>query len=418
MSFRSRVTVEQPSPESRALFLANRRRASAKPPRAHLIAALGPDGRRRVDELLSLCPAHRPTPLLHLPALAASLGLDALAVKDEGHRLGLGSFKALGGAYAVMRLALQRAEAVASAPVDARELMSDRVRAAAAGMTVTCATDGNHGRSVAAGARLMGSPCFIFMHGGVSPERVAAIAAFGARIIRVEGTYDDSVREAARQAAEHGWTVVSDTAWDGYEEIPLTVMQGYTAMAGEAFDMLDAPPTHVIVQAGVGGVAAAVAAHAQAVYAAVCPQIIVVEPERAACLFASARAGRLTSAPHGEPTIMGMLECHEASPLAWEVLDALAAGFVTVPEAAAVDAMRRLARPMAGDPAVVAGESGCAGFAGLLACLADSDAKVALGLGPGSRILLFNTEGATDSTVYRAIVGATPETVMNAGRPS
>ncbi len=384
----------------------------AMPCRPHLLQALGRDGRAAAEALLGLCPAHRPTPLHRLPAMAHALGVGAIMVKDEGFRLGLRSFKALGGAYAVMRLLLDRAEAALGRAIDPRELLSEAVRAVASGMTVACATDGNHGRSVAAGARLVGAPCVIFVHGGVSAERVAAIAAFGARIVRVEGGYDDSVAEAARQSAAQGWTVVSDTSWEGYEAIPLTVMQGYGVMAGEAFDRLAESPTHIFVQAGVGGAAAAVAAHAADVYGGLRPKIIVVEPERAACLFESAKAGRLTTAHAGEPTVMAMLECHEASPIAWEILDGLAAGFVTLPEKAAPDAMHHLARPAGNDPAIVAGESGCVGFAGLVACLADGQARATLGLGPESRILVFNTEGATDPALYQQIVGATPEEIL------
>jgi diaminopropionate ammonia-lyase len=374
--------------------------------------ALGRDGRAMAEALLSLCPVHKPTPLHHLPALAAALGVGSLAVKDEGYRLGLKSFKALGGAYAAMRLALARAEAALGGPVAPGLLLSDPVRAIAAGMTLCCATDGNHGRSVAAGARLVGSPCVIFVHGGVSEERVAAIAAFGARIVTVPGSYDDSVVEAARQASQNGWTVVSDTSWDGYEDIPLSVMQGYTVMAGEAFGALPAPPTHVFVQAGVGGVAAAVAAHAHDVFGGAAPKLVVVEPERAACLFASATAGRLASAPPGEATIMGMLECHEPSPIAWDILGALADGFVTLPESAAVEALSQLARPLGDDPPIVAGESGCAGLAGLVACLRDETARKALGLDAAARILIFNTEGATDPALYRSLVGASPDEVL------
>jgi diaminopropionate ammonia-lyase len=394
------------------LYLANRLLGQAAPPRPDLLAALGREGRAGVDAMLALCPAHAPTPLHRLSGLAAALGVGALVVKDEGFRLGLKSFKALGGAYAVMRLALQRAGAELGETVPPHDLMSERVRAVVGRMTVCCATDGNHGRSVAAGARLAGAPCVIFMHERVTDDRVAAIAAFGATIVRVPGSYDDSVAEAARQASAQGWTVVSDTSWQGDEAIPLIVMQGYTVMAGEAFAAMAEPPTHIFAQAGVGGMAAAVAAHAVAVYGAAAPQLVVVEPERAACLFASAEARRLSSAPHGEPTLMGMLECYEPSPIAWEILAPLAAGFVALPEEAAPDAMRRLARPHPGDPAIVAGESGCAGFAGALACLADPAARAALGLGPGSRILVFNTEGATDPAIYRAIVGASPDAVL------
>ncbi len=390
------------------MFLANRAWEAA-PTRAHLLQALGRDGRTAAEALLTLCPAHQPTPLHQLPETARASGVGAIAVKDEGHRLGLRSFKALGGAYAVMRLLLlDRATMALGRLVDPHELMSEAVRAVAAGMTVACATDGNHGRSVAAGARLVGAPCIIFVHGGVSAERVAAIAAFGARIVRVNGGYDESVSEAARQSAAEGWTVVSDTSWEGYESIPLTVMQGYSVMAGEAFDALAEPPTHIFLQAGVGGVAAAVAAHAADVYASDRPRIVVVEPERAACLFESGKAGRLTKAHAEAPTIMAMLECHEASPIAWEILHPLADGFVTLPEEAAIDAMRRLARPTGRDPAIVAGESGCVGFAGLVACLNDAAAREALDLGPGSRVLVFNTEGATDPVLYDSIVVEIP----------
>jgi diaminopropionate ammonia-lyase len=397
--------------EWRDVFLINPMLGHAPTARQHLLQALGRSGRSAVEALLSQCPAHRATPLHHLSGLARSLGMAAISVKDEGKRFGLKSFKALGGAYAVMRLVLDRASALAGAPIDPRDLLSDRVRAVAAQMTITCATDGNHGRSVAAGAKLMGAPCVIFVHGGVSAERVAAMAAFGARIIRVEGTYDDSVTEAARQAKAQGWTVVSDTSWDGYEDIPLTVMQGYTVMAGEAFDALAEAPTHLFLQAGVGGMAAAVAAHAKAVYGNAAPRIIIVEPARAACLFASAKAERLTEVAHGEPTVMGMLECYAPSVIAFEILAPIANGYVTLEENKAVAAMKRLAFPEPDDPAIIAGESGGTGLAGLVACLNDASARQALSLGPASRVLLFNSEGATDPGMYERLVGAAATTV-------
>jgi diaminopropionate ammonia-lyase len=393
------------------VFLSNPMFGHAPVARRHLLDALGGSGRAAVEALLAQCPAHRVTPLLRLTGLARSLGVGAISIKDEGQRFGLKSFKALGGAYAVMRLVLDRAAAMAGRPVDPRELLSDRVRAVAARMTVACATDGNHGRSVAAGAKLMGASCVIFVHRGVSADRVAAMAAFGARTVTVEGTYDDSVAEAARQAKAQGWTVVSDTSWHGYEEIPLTVMQGYTVMAGEAFDALAEPPTHLFLQAGVGGMAAAVAAHAQAVYGVAAPRIIVVEPVRAACLSASAQAGRLTTVPHGEPTVMGMLECYAPSAIAFEILASITSGYVTLEEDEAVAAMKRLAFPEDGDPAVVAGESGGTGLAGLMACLNDPAACLALDLGPASRVLLFNSEGATDPALYRRHVGVGPEEI-------
>lgn len=383
------------------------------PPRPFVTDALGLGGRARAERMLSACPRHAPTPLVALPGLARALGLGDLFVKDEGQRLGLKSFKALGGAYAVMRLVLEAVGQKLGRELPPEALLADEVRAIAATITFACATDGNHGRSVAAGARLAGARAVIFVHEGVSAARASAIAAFGADIRRVGGTYDDSVREAARQAAAHGWTVVSDTSTADYEAIPLLVMQGYAVLAGEAFDALDAPPTHILVQAGVGGMAAAVAAHAVARYGEPGPTIIVIEPDRAACLLESIKAGRPVVVPHGEATVMAMLECYEPSHVALEVLSAHADAFVAVPDGRAIEAMRRLAQPLAGDPAIVAGESGAAGLAGLMHVLADETAARALGLGPDARVLLVVSEGATDPALYTALVGASPEQVLH-----
>jgi diaminopropionate ammonia-lyase len=383
------------------------------PPRLHVMQALGQHGRSKAEALLNACPKAAPTPLYLMMALARNLGIDSLSIKDEGQRLGLGSFKALGGAYAVMHLVLEEAGRRLPRELSPSDLIAPDVKAIAATMTVSCATDGNHGRSVAAGARIAGCRSVIFVHQGVSDERAAAIARYGAEVRRTSGSYDDSVREAADTAKREGWTIVSDTSWAGYEEIPLSVMQGYTIMAGEAFDAFSAPPTHIFLQAGVGGMAAAVAAHALDVYENKMPKIIIVEPARAACLFASAKAGRLTEVPHDEPTIMGMLECYAPSAIAWEILSPLASAYVTLEEDEAVVAMRRLAFPEAGDPAIVAGESGCTGFAGLVACLNDEAARQALNLGLDSHVLVFNSEGATDPGLYKQLVGKTPDEVTS-----
>ncbi|HEX2552283.1 MAG TPA: diaminopropionate ammonia-lyase [Microvirga sp.] len=354
---------------------------------------------------------HAPTPLHGLSALAAALGVESLHIKDEGSRLGLGSFKALGGSYAVVRLVLEEAGRRLGRAVDVAELHTPAVRAVAAGMTVACATDGNHGRSVAQGAQLVGAKAAIFVHSGVSEERVAAIARFGARMIRVGGSYDDSVAEAARIASEKGWTVVSDTSWPGYERIPGLVMQGYTAMVQEALRRLAEPPTHVFVQAGVGGVAAAVAGHLALVLGDRRPVFVVVEPARAACLCATARAGHPVRIDHGEPTVMAMLECYEPSLVAWRILSRVADAFMTVDEDDAVAVMNRLARPVGDDPAIVAGESGGVGLAGLIRAAADSDIRAALRLDAASRVFVINTEGATDPERYAALVRMTPDAV-------
>lgn len=374
---------------------------------------LGLAAAAEVERHLAQRDGHAPTPLHALPGLAAELGIAALHVKDEGFRLGLGSFKALGGAYAVIRLVREEADRRLGRPVDFAEIGQPAVRAIAAGMTFACATDGNHGRSVAQGAQLVGAKAAIFVHGGVSEERVAAIARFGAEMIRVAGTYDDSVVEAARIAAEQGWTVVSDTSWQGYERIPGLVMQGYTVLVREALAQLPAPPTHVFIQAGVGGIAAAVAAHLALVFGAARPIFTVVDPARAACIFAAAKAGHPVKLAHGEPTVMAMLECYDPSPLALRVLYRVADAFMTVEDHDAVAAMNRLARPTAGDPAIVCGESGGAGLAGAMAALRDPATKSALRLDAASRIWVVNTEGATDPGRYAELVGLTPAEVMS-----
>ncbi len=381
-------------------------------PRPHLMAALAEQGRAAISAHLETMDANRPTPLISLPALAAANGVASIHVKDEGQRLGLCSFKALGGAYAVALLVLAEAERKLGRRLAAADLASPEVRAVAATMTVACATDGNHGRSVAWGAQTAGCRAVIFIHAGVSQSRADAMASFGADMRRIDGSYDDSVRIAAETAAKEGWTVVSDTSWEGYEAIPLTVMQGYTATIGEALDALSEPPTHIFLQGGVGGLAAAVAAYASQRLGASAPGIVVVEPERAACLLASAKAGRPVTIPHGEATVMAMLECATPSPIAFEILQSLADGFVTLREDEATDVMKQLANPLGGDAAIVSGESGGTGLAGFIACQRDPQARAHLGLGAHSRILIFNSEGATDPAIYARIVGRTPEEVM------
>ncbi len=351
------------------------------------------------------------TPLHALPALAADLGLGAVHIKDEGLRLGLGSFKALGGAYAVTQLVQEEAARQRGRAFDIADLHTDEVRAVARGMTFACATDGNHGRSVAQGAQFLGATSVIFVHGGVSDARVAAIARFGARMIRVAGTYDDSVTEAARVAAENGWTVVSDTSWPGYERIPALVMQGYTALVRETLRQIGDAPTHVFVQAGVGGVAAAVAGHLAIVFGEQRPTFVVVDPARAACIYETARAGHPVKIAHGAPTVMAMLECYEPSPLAWRVLSRAADAFMTVEDAEAVAVMNRLARPGGRDPAIVAGESGGAGLAGAIRAASDAEMRGKLGLSAASRVFVINTEGATDPARYAELVGMRPEEV-------
>ncbi|RWM20487.1 diaminopropionate ammonia-lyase [Mesorhizobium sp.] len=394
------------------MMLLNQRPEHNQPLVAADAAALGLAGADQAERYLKARENHAETPLHALPALAGELGISSLHVKDEGERLGLGSFKALGGAYAVMRLVLEEAGKRLGRAVDVGEIGDTSVRAIAAQMTFCCATDGNHGRSVAQGAGLVGAHSVVFVHAGVSDERVAAIAGYGAEMVRVEGGYDHSVREAARVAAERGWTVVSDTSWPGYERIPGLVMQGYTVIVREALRLMPEPPTHVFLQAGVGGFAAAIAGHLAIVLGERRPKVVVVEPARAACIYATAEAGRPVKIPHEQPTVMAMLECHEPSLVAWRVLARLGDAFMTVDEEDAVAVMNRLARPLGNDPAIVSGESGGAGLAGLIRAAGLKDMRATLGLDANSRVLIINSEGATDPGRYAELVGMAPGEVL------
>lgn len=366
----------------------------------------------RATRALALRDHSEATPMRVLGGLARELGLGSLYLKDEGFRLGLGSFKALGGAYALMVLVQEEAARRLGRPVAIEELASDEIRAVAATMTFACATDGNHGRSVAQGAELMGARAVIFVHAGVSAARIEAIARFGAEMVRIAGNYDDSVAEASRVAAERGWTVLSDTSWPGYESIPGLVAQGYTAMVREILNELPEIPTHVFLQAGVGGFASAVAGHLAIALGDERPHVTVVDPARAACLYESARVGRPVKVDASQSTVMAMLECYEPSLVAFRILERVADGFMTIDEEIAPEMMRRLATPVAGDPAVVAGESGGAGLGGVVTVLRDPALAARIGLGPKARVLVINTEGATDPALYREIVGRSPEAVL------
>ncbi len=357
-------------------------------------------GFRRAKAAITAWPGYAPTPLHDLPAIASAAGVAALRLKDESSRFGLGSFKALGGAYAVATLLsgeLSRRGIAMS--ISAEALADGRYRDSTESVTVTCATDGNHGRSVAWGAERFHCRCVIFVHGTVSQGRVDAIAAFGAKVIRVPGTYDDAVREADRRARAGGWFVVSDTSYPGYTEVPRDVMQGYRLMADEAADQWSGPPpTHVFIQAGVGGAAAAVSVQIRARFGTA-PLLVVVEPERAACLFASAREGAATAVGGNLDTIMAGLACGEPSLLAWQELERAAFAFMTIPDAAAIDTMRLLA-----DAGLAIGESGVAGLAALRLAAHDPAACATLRLDAGSRLLCFGTEGVTDSFLYQKLL--------------
>jgi diaminopropionate ammonia-lyase len=346
------------------------------------------------------------TPLYELPGLAERLQVASISLKDESVRSPLASFKALGAPVALVRQVLRVHPDVNPAKVLAGAY-ADRLR----DYTVISATDGNHGRGLAAGARDAGCRCVIVLHANVSKEREQAIAVYGARIVRVAGNYDASVEEAARLAAVNGWQVVSDTSYEGYEDIPRDVMQGYTAISAEIVEQTAARAgetgafTHVFLQGGVGGMAAGLVSYFWEFHEVNRPDFIVVEPAQADCLLQSAIQGRPAKATGSVDSVMAGLACGETSPLAWRFLQTSIDHFLTIEDEQAVGAMRLLAAGSEKDIPVVAGESGVAGLAALQALRADQAMSWKLQLGGQSRVLIINTEGATAPQVYEELVG-------------
>ncbi len=368
----------------------------------------------KARQIISSWPGYAPTPLRDLSGLASVLGVASVHYKDESQRFGLGSFKPLGGAYAVACLLMRKIEQeTGETNIQTQDIFDGKYADIVSAITVTSATDGNHGRSVAWGAQMAGCRSVIYIHQTVSTQREQAIAQYGAEVRRVNGTYDDAVREAQQTAKQQGWHVIQDTT-DGEEiENTLNIMRGYTMLAAESIEQLpyQSAPTHIFLQAGVGGMAAAVLAHFWQSYGAQRPISILVEPDTAACCFLSIEAGQPEVAPGSLDSIMAGLACGEISTLAWQVLQPGALAAIQVHDDAAADCMRLLADNRYGDGAIVAGESAVAGLAALIATMQDAQASQQLGLNEHSRILLLGTEGATDPDAYLQIVGRTAEKV-------
>ncbi|SFC53918.1 diaminopropionate ammonia-lyase [Polaromonas sp. OV174] len=376
--------------------------------------ALARESRRWLSHWAVLNPGA--TPVWQLPQLAQRLSVGQISVKDESTRSSLGSFKVLGAPIALLRLIQRRWPDKAFKPED---LLAGRHAQDLQGLVVISATDGNHGRALAAAAQSMGCRCVIVLHAQVSVEREAPIAAFGAEIVRISGNYDESVQEAARLAAANDWQVVSDTSYEGYEEIPRDVMQGYATIVdelleGQAAAAAPCPYTHVILQGGVGGMAAGVVSYFWERYGERRPTFIVVEPEQADCLYQSARLGRPAQATGSVDSVMAGLACGETSPLAWRFLQPAVDFFMTVSDEQAVDAMRTLASGEAGDVPVLSGESGAAGLAALKALAGSPELRRQTGLGADSHVLLISTEGATAPAVYAQLTGRSAPSVLAA----
>jgi diaminopropionate ammonia-lyase len=378
------------------------------PPQVLLNAAARPHvpGAARTSEPLQVhrrLPGYAPTPLVDCPGLAAELGVGTVLVKDESWRLGLPSFKMLGASYAVCRVLIDRlGHAVDWDTVD-------DLRAALAPLgplTLSAATDGNHGRAVARMARLLGTRALIYVPDGTAPARIAAIESEGASVSVVAGDYDTAVRRSAQDGNEN-CLVVSDTSWPGYIRTPAWVSEGYSTIFAEVTEQLAAAgtgmPDLLVIPVGVGALAAAVVRHYKTEERERSPFLLGVEPRAANCVLESLRAGALATVPGPHPSIMAGLNCGTPSQIAWPLLAAGMDAMVAVTDGWARRAMRALATA-----GIVAGETGAAALGGLLAvCETAEGAPVreAARLGPATSVLLLCTEGATDPQAWEAIVG-------------
>lgn len=354
-------------------------------------------------------PQYEPTPLADLKQVSDYLGLGAVKIKDESYRFGLNAFKVLGGSYAIAKyIAKETGKDISELPYSV--LTSDELKKAFGQATFFSATDGNHGRGVAWAANRLGQKCVIRMPVGSTEVRRDNIRAEGAECTIETVNYDDCVRMVAKEAAkaERG-VVIQDTAWEGYEEIPSWIMEGYGTMADEASDQFGGRPTHIFVQAGVGSLAGGIVGYFTNKYKDNPPVMTVVEAEPAACLYKGAVAadGNIRTCDGEMPTIMAGLCCGEPNITSWDILKNHVTAFLAVSDDISRLGMRMLAAPLKGDRQVISGESGAATF-GALAEIMTNDAykelREALGLNKDSRVLLFSTEGDTDPIRWKNIV--------------
>lgn len=350
------------------------------------------------------------TPLHKLKNLAEHIGVKNIFLKDESYRFGLNAFKVLGGSYAIGHyLANKLGLDVSEISFDL--LRTKEVKEKLGEITFVTATDGNHGRGVAWAANQLGQKSVIYMPKGSSETRLANIRKEGSDASIIDGNYDDAVRLSDEMAKKHGWVVIQDTAWEGYEDIPLWIMQGYGTLISEAIEQLEAEgvekPTHVFLQAGVGSFAGAVQGYLASKYGEDRPVTVIMEPKEASCLFNSAKAGEIKNVTGDMSTIMAGLACGEPNTISWEILRDYSDGYLSCPDYVAAKGMRVLAAPLKGDPQIVSGESGALG-AGVISLIMEGDEyknlRENLGLNESSIVLLISTEGDTDPKKYKEIV--------------
>jgi len=361
-----------------------------------------------VREFHKSFPMYAPTPLAVLPETAKALGVGEIYVKNESKRFGLNAFKVLGGSYAIGNYLARRLGRTLS-ETGYNVLTAPETRKKLGDITFITATDGNHGRGVAWTANTLGQKSVVHMPRGSVAERLNNIRLAGAEADIIDGNYDDAVRLSRKEARENGWVIVQDTSWEGYEEIPAWIMQGYCTMGLEAYEQLPQKPTHIFLQAGVGSMAGTIAALFASIYGADRPKVIIVEPNNADCFYRTAEAndGQCHIVTGEMKTIMAGLACGEPCGLAWDILRDYADYFIAFPDWAAAKGMRILGNPMGTDDRIVSGESGASAFGCMAAILTEpelADLKEKLGLDETSRVLFFSTEGDTDRENYRRIV--------------
>lgn len=357
-------------------------------------------------------PAYQPTPLVNLPRLSKHLGVASIHVKDESKRFGLNAFKVLGGAYAIGQFLANKLNRDINT-LSFAELASPEVKSKIGDITFVTATDGNHGRGVAWAAQQLGQKAVVFMPQGAAPERVQNIRNLGAECTVTDLNYDDAVRLAYKNSQDKGWIMVQDTAWDGYEDIPTWIMQGYMTLAIEAMEQIEtekAPlPTHIFLQAGVGSFAGAAMGYIVEKMKEKAPTIVVVEPDLANCLYESALAndGKPHSVGGSMQTLMAGLACGEPNTISWEIIRDNTECFISADDSLAANGMRILAAPIPGDTQITAGESGAIG-AGLLYELMKNpqheDLRNRLKLNTHAHVLLVSTEGDTSPAIYEDVV--------------
>ena len=372
------------------------------------LSFLSPQRANSIRDFHKSFPMYAPTPLAHLPETAKALGLGDIYVKNESYRFGLNAFKVLGGSFAIGSYLAERLGKDIS-EVNYDTLISPETKAKLGELTFVTATDGNHGRGVAWTANQFKQRSVVYMPKGSARERLDNIRAEGSDASITDLNYDDAVRLASRQADEKGWILVQDTAREGYEDIPMWIMQGYSTMGLEAYEQLPEKPTHIFLQAGVGSMAGAIAGLFAALYGEDRPIVTVVEPNKADCIFRTAQAddGKLHFVTGNMDTIMAGLACGEPCSIGWNILKDYADHFISCPDYMAAKGMRILGNPLGHDDRVISGESGASCFGCVAAITTDPELapiKQALGLNETSRVLFFSTEGDTDRENYRAIV--------------